>query len=229
MSGSDMRRAKFPATGFVLLVAGLSLVLAGALSYFAMPAIDDFCYSSKVRYLGYVDATIWFYQNWIGRILATALINAPAALTETWGISLITAYQAMALAMVVAIIWFGVWAGRQLLPALKGGGAVGLVFAAALIVNARSIADLLYWLPASASYTVPALLVGVLFLVLIKNAIAGNALDVGTKTALVIFAFLASCFNEFTWGIVYIIVIAVSICVGGCMTNLMINCFVCRC
>lgn len=202
-----MSRIRFPATGYVVSIALLSIALFCVLSYYAMPAVDDFCYGAKARHLGYLDSVMWFYNNWIGRIPATALINLPSALVTSLGVSLITAYQAMALCLIGLIVWFGVWAAQQFLPFMKGAKWVGLVFAATLIANTRSIADLLYWLPASASYTVPALLSGVVFLALIKNASAGDIMSPLKKFLLILLAFLASGFNEFTFGFLVLFVL----------------------
>lgn len=51
-------------------------VLFLALSFFAHPADDDFCFTARVRELGFLDAQKHWYQTWSGRYAATAALSA---------------------------------------------------------------------------------------------------------------------------------------------------------
>jgi len=62
--------------GILTLVVTAVLALFISLSFFNHPAADDFCFAAKARQLGFIDAQVFWYENWSGRYTLNAVWTA---------------------------------------------------------------------------------------------------------------------------------------------------------
>jgi hypothetical protein len=150
--------------GLAMTVAGIIALLI-ALSLFAHPSGDDFCYASKVIELGFFEAQKHSYQTVNGRYTATAGIDAFALLGD-----IVTRYPlAPALLLLSTFAAFGLLVsivaqnrftlGDRLLAA----GALALVY----VSMTPDPAQTFYWLAGGATYQVGNILFTVLVALLV--------------------------------------------------------------
>ena len=146
---------------------------------FTVPQADDFCYAASAHALGLVDGVAWFYEHWSGRLTASVLIMLP---TELAGSDMGAAYRLVLGGIMAGLVGTCFVAVRQIWPDLRGAAwvAAGAGFAFTLIANQRAPRDLLYWLSASATYTLPLMAVILFAAVCYRSLRSGQASGAGT-------------------------------------------------
>jgi hypothetical protein len=151
----------------VLSAALLPLV---ALSLFAAPQTDDFCYGAMLLRRGLPG--LWVhYQSWSGRLVASVLIPLPSIIAQVFGADLFRVYSCFALAFVLGLAVLAYWLIGKLLPGVAN--PTRLLFAVALfavlIANAPMTRHMVFWMPGAVTYTLPAFVMMALFVVLYRT------------------------------------------------------------
>lgn len=171
-----------------------------ALTVFADPQHDDFCFSDRYVREGLVLSVLRFYGGLGGRVVPYILIEVPAAIAQATGVSLLFAY---AVTMTIGAIGFIVGcmiAVRRAWPRLRGLPSIflGIAFTAAIIGASPSVSDLLYWLPGVACYIPPAIIC-ILILGECVRALDNEAdFSAAATIWMAVGAFIAGLCNEFT-------------------------------
>jgi Family of unknown function (DUF6056) len=123
------------------------------LAFFARPAQDDYCYTVRLRDLGFIEAQRWYYFHWSGRYAATALLN----LSE-WTGALEGAYWAYLVATIAlttaAVRLLLSRASRTVGQATDGSFLTSLSVALVVLIMSRisNPVESFYWLPGVFTY-----------------------------------------------------------------------------
>ena len=181
-----------------LPAAGLAAI--ALLAAFAVPQADDFCYGVLVRGSSLVDAIAAFYEGWSGRLASSVLIMMPVALADHLSIDLLTVYRLACLSLIVGLVGLSVIAARALWPGLSTRGTVlaAGVLGYVLAANMRSPRDLAFWLSGAFTYTVPALIIGITFVLLYRAARDRDGPSTGLTAVLACLAAVAALCSEAT-------------------------------
>jgi hypothetical protein len=177
-----------------LLVALLPLT---ALSFFAAPQTDDFCYGAIFMQGGF--AGVWqHYEHWSGRLVASTLIPLPTVLSSHLQIDLFIVYELFALSFILGFAVLCYWLTGKLLPKVPHPSR--LFFAVALFIvmaaNAPKTRQMVFWMPGAFTYTLPSFIMLFLFTML-YDALAEHTWFTRRQFLLLIPAlFLAALCNE---------------------------------
>lgn len=60
---------------WIVLIGILSILPFLIISIYANPSADDFCYYNVSQVRGFVEAQVYWYQNWSGRYISTAILS----------------------------------------------------------------------------------------------------------------------------------------------------------
>ncbi|RUQ33333.1 MAG: hypothetical protein EKK71_16635, partial [Candidatus Competibacteraceae bacterium] len=66
MPNLNLSRAEQVLLSALAITVTAIIALFIALSFFNVPAADDFCFAAKARELGFLDAQVYWYQHWAG-------------------------------------------------------------------------------------------------------------------------------------------------------------------
>lgn len=149
MPNLNLSRAEQVLLGALAITVTAIIVLFIALSFFNVPAADDFCFAAKARELGFLDAQVYWYQHWAGRYTLNAVWTALMA----GDIFQIYRFPPIALLL-------GTGLGFAFLTARIAQGALSIPLALLLgglwtvlfIAGAPDIAQTFYWLGGSITY-----------------------------------------------------------------------------
>ena len=185
-----MRDSAIPTTGLVLLV-GLAITLLG-LSQYLFPVDDDYCFFADVKnYETFWDYSVFWYQNWAGRWLATLLryfYYSESSLATAFWVGPLLLFSAVGGALLVTKSIYGV-------KTFSSG--VGVFTAVVFILLMSQPRYQIFWVPAGFDYTVGYLILG-FFLVSCRNV--ASAVDRSQRYAWLasafLFGILASGFSE---------------------------------
>ena len=196
------------------IASAIGLTALAALALYVVPHADDLCFGAAWQEHRLAGAVRHYYETHSGRLAANTLIAAPFAIAAATAIDLTSLYS-LASGIIFAVFGvFALWLARRLWPALPARATIAMatILLVALLANARSIRDLLYWLPGIANYTVPGLTVAILIVVL--HAALCRREPVSSTTAAMMAPFLlwAALSHELAGGLV-VIVLAVSVVV----------------
>lgn len=185
---------------FACAFPAILLLFLFALTLYATPEHDDFCFAYTNAAEGFVRTALSFYQGVTGRLVPLFLAQIPAVLSRAMGSSLLAGYSVtMSVAALIflagtALAMARAWPHVRGLPLLF----LCLAFAAAILGSSRSVRDLLYWLPAVVCY-VPSGLVSILILGECVRALDQESEFSGLATfGMALGGFLAALCNEFT-------------------------------
>jgi hypothetical protein len=157
-----LSRRTFENLSIVLLILGTFPFLLN--SFFANPWTDDFGYSSTSRAMGFFQAQIYWYRQWTGRYFSTALLSInPMVYGHLRGYKLIP--PVLIVSLLAAIFWLV----HSLTENSRSFRQKLLFSLAVLFVYLDQMADVrpgLYWMAASITYQVAAIL-GLMFFSLI--------------------------------------------------------------
>src|SRR5690606_13271363 len=118
---------------------------------------------------GLIEGLAGRYAGWSARLLADALIMAiPGGLHLKFGVDLLTAQAVGSALVLLGLAGLAAWAAGGLWPRLPAAARLcaALTLLVALIGNARSARDLIYWLSAAFTHAVPGMLTSAVFLAL---------------------------------------------------------------
>jgi hypothetical protein len=149
----------------LLLISLCVLMTFGALSAFAFPSADDFCYAVKARALGFVGAQRDMYFTWSGRYSASAAISAfvlAGGLQRFYPHAAVLVLLLTAAAFVALLLALG-WPKYPLRILLAGSLALCVQFIAGL----PDVAQAVYWVAGSFTYQL-----GNVFLLLLLALVA---------------------------------------------------------
>jgi hypothetical protein len=151
--------ASIPTATFVLL------------GFFTGPKSDDWCYGSRLRELGYIEAIKWIYLQWQGRYAANELLQLAGYLDY---LTLLTWYWVGPTTLILAIIFssyvlLNALNRLVLESALRRSQVVvaSIVLTSIYLVSLDRPSEVLYWLSASVSYQLANVLVTILLATLI--------------------------------------------------------------
>src|SRR5262245_20417366 len=150
----------------VLMAALLPLI---ALSFYAAPQTDDFCYGAMLLRRGLPG--VWqHYHSWSGRVAATLMIPLPSIIAQLTGADIFRVYSCFALAFVLGLAVVAYWLIGKMLPALANPARLFFAVAlfAVLIANAPITRHMVFWMPGAVTYTLPGFVMMALFVVLYR-------------------------------------------------------------
>lgn len=175
------------ATWWSIAVLGFGVLAPFTVNaFFANPLTDDYCYSAVARDLGFMEAQRYWYTQWTGRYLTTALLSVnPLVFEMVVGYKMIPVLILLLLIGCIYRVLDGVM-GEQATPSIMLVGSV-----MTLLVWLDQIPDLrsgIYWMAGSITYQFGAALVLLFASLLLKIYGAG-----ATRQALRTEKFLAFC------------------------------------
>lgn len=180
----------------ILCAALLPLV---ALALFAAPQTDDLCYASMAAKSGL--RGVWLhYHNWSGRVIPTLLIPLPHVVAQLLDTDMFHVYSAFALGFLIGLAVLSYGLVGLLLPNVVNPTKrfLGLALFTALVANAPTTRQLLFWMPAVFTYTLPVFVTLPLFLVLYRGLVDGTWIGPRTFRLCMAGALLGSLCNELT-------------------------------
>ena len=177
----------------------MALLPLVALSLFVAPQTDDFCYGAMLVRRGLPG--VWqHYMTWGGRLAADLLIPLPSIIAHVFGADLFRVYSCFALAFVLGLGALAYWLIGKLLPGLAN--PTRLFFAVALfavmIANAPMTRQMVFWMPAAFTYTLPAFVMLALFVVLYRGLVEESWISRVQLRVLAASLLIASLCNELT-------------------------------
>lgn len=195
-------------TALLALVGGGVLAPFVWLIFFVAPQEDDFCDGARLIVLGWWDALVELSQQMHGRHTTHVLLVLPTELHQRWGLDWFGVLEALAALLLLGLGLLCWWLMRILMPEAPRWrrAALALAMLAALVANARSVRDLLYWWPASVTYTLPAILLGAIYLALLRRAVRGTATRWPEALAIGAGLVIAAWCNEFSPGMALAII-----------------------
>lgn len=126
----------------------------------ARPEADDFVFAGIVAQHGFLGAQSWWYTNWCGRFVSTAVLSALPAKFD-----LIAVYPWVCLGLLVAQMaatwWFLAAVGRaasERFNILRFHGAAAIVLPALYVTQMPSPREGFYWLSGAMTYQLPTIL-----------------------------------------------------------------------
>ena len=201
-SATDRQGARGAASGVRYGWGWVAVLLAAlaplaALSLFASPQTDDFCYGAIVRHDGL--AGIWrHYENWSGRLVASALIPLPTIVSDLLGADLFDVYGCFAASFLLGFAILCYWAIGALLPERTNPSRLFLALALfiAMVANAPTTRHLVFWMPGAFTYAFPSLVMLWLFGLLYRALEQRTWISRGQFSALVPLLLLTSLCTE---------------------------------
>ncbi|MFK4381611.1 MULTISPECIES: DUF6056 family protein [unclassified Bradyrhizobium] len=191
---------------FIILFAVAAAVPIYVISKFllvapyAFPESDDFCWFYRYRDDGLLKMMIIFYHSLVGRVVPLALIAVPGIVTGGSAQHFVAAYPGVLLAFALFFAGSMVWVTARL---CRGAPVSRLIFlslglVATIWANSQDPRELLYWLPGTACYAVPAAFVAIILAELYTSAADGRELSRLGVSSLAAISFLSAMCNEFT-------------------------------
>jgi Family of unknown function (DUF6056) len=182
------------------LVPATFLARLFALTLYAIPETDDFCFSYMNAANGFVETVSIWYKNAVGLIVPLFLIQVPAAISGATGIDYFVSYAATLAALEIsfaaAIVLAAFWLWPQ--ASFPQNVFVGAALAATMLSDVPSLREMLYWLPGVACYTLPGVIVVLVLTDFVRADETGARFRLVATCMLAIGCFLASLCNEFT-------------------------------
>ena len=171
-----------------------------ALTVFADPQHDDFCFSYRYVEQGLIGSVSGFYRGLGGRIIPYGLIEVPAAISSATGVSLLVAYSATMTAGAIGFLIGCIVAVGRVWPRFRGLPSIflGVSFAAAVLGASTSVRDLLYWLPGVACYVPPGIICILILGECIRALEDGARFSAAAVLCMSVGAFIAALCNEYT-------------------------------
>lgn len=138
------------AVNLVLIISLAVLATFTALSVFAFPSADDFCYAVKVQELGFFGAQRDWYLSWSGRYAANGLVSA---FVLAGGLDRLYALAPVLVLLITSVAFFALvstLAGPRypIRVVLASSLALCVLFVAGL----PDVAQTLYWVSGSFTY-----------------------------------------------------------------------------
>lgn len=135
------------------------------ISFFTNPTADDFAYNSKSRDLGFWDAQLFWYHEWSGRYLATAILSVKPLVSDSFLI-----YKLIPVLLLISLFISLYYLSSLLLVNLKKRDFCIFTFfiLAMYLIQMPSVSQGLYWLSGSVTYQLSNILAVLLFCFLIK-------------------------------------------------------------
>lgn len=171
-----------------------------ALTAFADPQHDDFCFSFRYVEEGLSASINRFYSGLGGRVIPYVMIELPAIISSRTGLSLLAAYSLTMAVCAVGFVGGCVFAVVRAWPELRGLPSLflGFGFAAAVLGASTSVRDLLYWLPGVACYVPPAVICILTLSEIFRALDRQSGFSGGVVIWMTLGAFVAGSCNEFT-------------------------------
>ncbi|MFT4116911.1 DUF6056 family protein [Bradyrhizobium sp.] len=194
------------------LPAIVFLLVLLALTSYAAPEHDDFCFASLNASSGFVATIIQFYNGLTGRIVPLFLLQLPGAISTAGGMSLLSAYS-ITLAIIAAVSFAAMYLTVSAAFPRVGGlplAFLGLTFVASILGASPSVRDQLYWLPAVVCYVPPALATIFILGRCVYAVRDGTSFSGAAACLMAAAGFAASLCNEFT-GVWLLLIIACSL------------------
>lgn len=193
-----MRISQRVAPWLAAMIPALIVLRFISATFYASPETDDFCFANHFNDDGLLRTVAIFYTSAIGRIVPIILITLPAMVSRATGVDMFVLYPMIltvtAIGFVSAVIFL---AGRLWPSATKPQRMfVGIALAAVIFVTPISLREMLYWVPGTYSYLVPALIVMVMLVEMFRSAADRTAMS--GLPLLAILCFLGAMCNEFT-------------------------------
>jgi len=143
----------------------LSILPFLVISFFTNPTADDFAYNSKSRDLGFWDAQLFWYHEWSGRYLATAILSVKPLVSDSFLI-----YKLIPVLLLISLFISLYYLSSLLLVNLKKRDFCIFTFfiLAMYLIQMPSVSQGLYWLSGSVTYQLSNILAVLLFCFLIK-------------------------------------------------------------
>ena len=150
---------------FLILALIITLSPFLYLAKFNHPSADDYCYTSKASYLGFVATQVDHWQTWSGRYTATALLSIfPVDHNDLFG------YRLLPILLFISFGFSILFFLKSLFP--KGSNydicALGFVIFFLYIFKAPNITEAFYWLAGSVTYQAASILTLFLFSVILS-------------------------------------------------------------
>jgi hypothetical protein len=171
-----------------------------AVTLYSMPASDDYCLAYLNNVDGFLRATEIWYRTAVGRIVPLILIQLPAALGRVMGLDYFITYVAVLIGIQLCLIAATLLFARRLWSQASFPQIifVGTAMSAVALSNVPELRELLYWLPGTACYAVPAAIVLPVFAVFICSAESRSRITPIEAGMLSVGCFVAALCNEFT-------------------------------
>jgi hypothetical protein len=150
---------------FIISIGILSILPFLVISFFTNPTADDFAYNSKSRDLGFWDAQLFWYYEWSGRYLATAILSVKPLVSDSFLI-----YKLIPVLLLISLFISLYYLSSLLLVNLKKRDFCIFTFfiLAMYLIQMPSVSQGLYWLSGSVTYQLSNILAVLLFCFLIK-------------------------------------------------------------
>lgn len=150
----------FKIDSFLIIFSSFSILPFILISYFNNPASDDFSYNTKSQSIGFWEAQSYWYNDWSGRYLASAILSITELLSQPFII-----YKILPILLLGSLFFSLYYLASIVLPDLtkKDYSVISLYFITIYIVQLPTIPQGFYWLAGSVTYQLANIL-SVLFL-----------------------------------------------------------------
>lgn len=171
-----------------------------AVTLYSMPASDDYCLAYLNSAGGFLWATEIWYRTAVGRIVPLLLIQLPAALGRATGLDYFITYVAVLIGIQICFVAATLLFARRLWPraSLPQIIFIGTAMTAVVLSNVPNLRELLYWLPGTACYAVPAAILLPVFATFFRSAESRTRMTPAEVSMLSVGCFVAALCNEFT-------------------------------
>ncbi|MGY3081993.1 hypothetical protein ACVWZZ_008401 [Bradyrhizobium sp. LM6.10] len=194
---------------FLAAVAPIVILFCLAtIALYGAPETDDFCLANHFNADGLIGTLEIYYRTLMGRLVPLALITVPAMLAKAFNLDYFVMYPSILIAGIVTFIASITLAIGRLWPgiAVPERVLVGTTLAATIAVLAISLREMFYWVSGSAPYMVPAVIVTIVLVEMVRSAANETLLSPAAIALLSLLCFLGALCNEFTplWLIAFI-------------------------
>ncbi|RIA10270.1 hypothetical protein OE09_2125 [Flavobacteriaceae bacterium MAR_2010_72] len=164
-------------TDYIIIAIGILTILPFLiLSIFNHPSADDYIYHYISDEFGFVEAQVYWYNNWTSRYLASAVLSIKMLVSGDFVI-----YKLIPIGLLVSFFCSLVYLLSSLFKTNGLRYACFLAFYVLILYlfQMPNVSEGFYWLPGSISYIFPSILSLILFTHLIKLVYKRNRLSLG--------------------------------------------------
>jgi hypothetical protein len=167
---------------------------------YAIPETDDFCLANHYVHDGMFGTIAIYYKSLMGRVTALVLITIPAVISRSIDIDYYVIYPLFLAVYLLGFVGATIFAAGRLWPEASGTERIlaGTALSAVIFVLAVSPHEMFFWLSGSMPYMVPALIVMIVLVELVRSAASETDLSPARTGILAILCFIAAMGNEFT-------------------------------
>lgn len=155
----------FKSDNFIISIGILSILPFIIISFFNNPSADDFCFNCKSRDLGFWNAQLSWYNDWIGRYFSSAVLSIKPLVSNSFLI-----YKIIPVILLTSLFTSIYYLSSLLFVNLKKKDFFILTFfiLTLYLIQMPSISQGFYWLAGSITYQLSNILAILLFYFLIK-------------------------------------------------------------